>query len=175
MSDFRRYYWDSSVFCSFLSEEEGRFQIVQDLLDEAHAGRIEIITSSFSLVEVLNLKGNEKITEAQEVQLTTFFEYPFIKIVNATRDVCEFARNYVWRHGMAPKDAVHMASAEFAAKVAPIHSIFSWDSDFVNLNGKTGMKIQISHPFMHQGLLRLEDSTEAESGSPEPGEPSISN
>ena len=163
MSEFRRYYWDSGVFCSFLGEEENRFQVVHDLLNEAHAGRLEIITSSFALVEVLKLKGHNPITEVEEGHLRTFFEYPFIKIVNADRDICEAARTFVWKHKMKSKDAVHMATADMASRITEVHGLFSWDSDFVKLNGKTGIDIPICHPFMNQGLLRLgvDESDEA--------------
>lgn len=92
MKEFRTQYWDSGVFCSFLSKEEGRFEVVQDLLREAHAGRLEIITTSFALVEVLKLKGHASFTEESQETLTTFFEYPFIKVVNADREICELAR-----------------------------------------------------------------------------------
>jgi predicted nucleic acid-binding protein len=174
MKDFRRHYWDSGVFCSFLSKEEGRYEVVNDLLNEAYAGRVEIVTSSFALVEVLKLKGHEKITEKEQGQLTEFFEYPFIKIVNADREVCELARSFVWKHGMKSKDAVHMATAEVAGRVTEIHGIFSWDGDFVNLNGKPGIRLPISHPFMAQPLLRLgvggeesDEDTEENSAPPE--------
>lgn len=168
MKEFRRYYWDSSVFCSFLSEEENRCPIVQDLLHEAHAGRLEIVTSSFALIEVLRLKDHEKIPEQAQEQLKTFFEYPFIKIVNADREVCEVARNYVWKYRMASKDAVHMATAEIASRVTDIHGLFSWDDDFVRLNEKTHLKFPISHPFILQGILRLEGAAEGEAHADAP-------
>lgn len=175
MKDFRRHYWDSGVFCSFLSKEEGRFEVVSDLLNEAYSGRVEIITSSFALVEVLRLKGHEQITEKIQKQLVEFFEYPFIKFVNADREVCELSRRYVWHYGMKSKDAVHMATAEVAARVVEIHGVFSWDSDFVNLNGKEGIRFPISHPFLSQPLLRLETGgDEADDGTGENSSPSES-
>jgi predicted nucleic acid-binding protein len=91
MSTIRRYYWDSSVFVSFLNEEESRFEIVESLLKEAHAGRAEIVTSTFTLVEVLKLRGHSPISEKDEAELQAFFEYPFIKFVEPDREVCERA------------------------------------------------------------------------------------
>ena len=162
MKEFRRYYWDSGVFCSFLSEEENRWQIVEDLLKEGHAGRLEIVTSSFALVEVLKLKGHTPINAAAEDELKTFFEYPFIKFVNADRDICEAARAFVWKHKMASKDALHMATAHRASTVLQIHGLFSWDSDFVRLSGKQRIGFPISHPFLEQGVLRLENGEESQ-------------
>ncbi len=168
MREFRRQYWDSGVFCSFLSKEEGRYEIVLDLLKEAHAGRIEIISTSFALVEVLKLKAHGNITGEVLDKLRTFFEYPFIKIVNADREICELARSYVWKHGMKAKDAVHMATAEVASRVVEIHRVFSWDDDFVRLYGETPLKIPISHPFMEQQVLRLDTDDTDESEEAEP-------
>lgn len=162
MSELRRYYWDSGVFCSFLGEEKNRYQVVNDLLDEAHAGRIEIVTSSFSLVEVLKVKGHKPVSQEEEDILRNFFEYPFIKIVNADRDICEASRTFVWKYGMKSKDAVHMATAATASRLIEIHGIFSWDADFVKLDGRVGIDIPISHPFMNQPLLKLGDGPEEE-------------
>jgi predicted nucleic acid-binding protein len=162
MSEIRRQYWDSGVFCSLLNKEEGRYQVVRDLLKEAYAGRIEIITSTFALVEVLKLSGAMPITQAQEDELQAFFEYPFIKLVMADRDVCERSRYYVWRHGMKPKDALHMATAERASKKALIHELFSWDGDFIKLDGKTPIGFPISKPFMKQLLIQFPDNEQIE-------------
>ncbi len=160
-----------SVLLTFLNEEENRWKVVQDLLNEAHAGRIEIITSSFALVEVLKVKGHDPIAETIEQKLTEFFEYPFIKVVNADREICEASRRYVWKHGMKSKDAVHMATAEMAKRVVDIHGLFSWDDDFVKHNGKTGFHIPISHPFMQQGVLHLEAGEIATDENPTGEEP----
>ena len=147
------HYWDSGVFCSYLSKENGRWEIVRDLLIEGRAGRLEIITSSFACVEVLKIKGHNPITEDQERQLTTFFEYPFIKFVDANRTVCEAARRHVWRDGMKPKDALHLASAMAISKHRPLDSLFSWDTDFTRLDGTSGIPFPIVHPFLQQAFL----------------------
>jgi predicted nucleic acid-binding protein len=147
-------YWDSGVFCSYLSKESGRWEIVRDLLNEGRAGRLEIITSSFACVEVLKIKGHNPITEAQERELITFFEYPFIKFVDASRPVCEAARRHVWRDRMKPKDAIHLACAMVIHKHRPLDGLFSWDSDFTGLSGTAGIPFPITRPFMHQPLLQ---------------------
>jgi predicted nucleic acid-binding protein len=122
MKDFRRCYWDSSVFASYLNQEqvEDRCRTVEELLTEARAGRFEIVTSTITLTEVLRVDGAKKITEKQETKLVEFFEFPFIKLYVADREVCERARIYVWRHGFRPKDSIHIATAELANSVAPI-------------------------------------------------------
>lgn len=159
MKEIKRYYWNSSVFCSFLNEEPDRFQVVEDLLKEARSGNIEIVTSSFTTVEVLKLKGSAPITDEMEKEVVTFFEFPFIKLYDANRNVCELARQFVWKHGLAPKDAVHMATASLAAKLVTIDGLFSWDTRFLKLNGKVpGISFQLSVPFITQALLPLEEA-----------------
>jgi len=72
--------------------------------------------------------------------------------------VCERARQLVWKYGLKPKDAVHVATAEFAAKIVIIHELFSWDSDFTKLNGKIPtIPFDLREPHMKQPLLKLED------------------
>ncbi len=60
-----------------------------------------------------------------------------------------------------------MATAEAASRVVEIHGLFSWDSDFLSLNGKTHLKFPITVPFLEQGILQLQN---VESGESEPGE-----
>ena len=48
-----RLYWDTSVFLCFLSEEEeDRRLICEDVLHAGEEGKVEIVTSMFTLVEV---------------------------------------------------------------------------------------------------------------------------
>jgi len=156
MSQIRRHYWDSSVFCSFLNKEANRVDAVEALLRDAHQGRSEIYTSSFSLVEVIKIKGGQPITEGQEKALIEFFEYPFIKIMNAERGVCERARQFVWRNGMKPKDSVHLATAEAVSKIVSLDGLFSWDGDFTGLNGTVpGIVFPLTVPFVQQPELKL--------------------
>jgi predicted nucleic acid-binding protein len=165
MSEIRRHYWDSSVFCSYLNDEPNRAQTVEDLLKEARSGHIEIVTSSFSAVEVLKLKGSNPITEAMEKEVTAFFEYPFIKFFDANRFVCESARQYVWRNNLKPKDAVHVASTALVSKIVTIHELFSWDEDFIKLNGKIpGISFPFARPYMVQTVLNLDPEQSLEEG-----------
>src|ERR1039457_1395070 len=101
-------YFDSSVFMSFFNneEEKKRADIVEQILNEAHAGRLSVVTSSFALVEVLKVKGHRPLDADDEDKIVEFFQYPFIRLVDATRDVCENARRLIWSHpALEPKDA----------------------------------------------------------------------
>jgi len=154
------YYWDSSVFVAYFNDEQEkeRADTVEQLLDEAHAGRISIVTSSFALVEVLKLKGQKPLTAENEEKIVSFFEYPFIGLVDANREICENARRLIWSHtSLFPKDAVHVASALAYAEREHLDGLFSYDGDFLKLNGVVTKKFQVTEPFMKQMKLSLSD------------------
>lgn len=155
-------YWDSSVFVSYFKQDEEphRHKIVRDILNDAISGGEIIVTSSFTLVEVLKLKGEMPINEEEEEKLIQFFEFPFIRLVNVDREVSELARQFVWKHGFKPKDAVHVATAVIAGYSLKIADLFSWDDHFVSFNGGGHVNFGLSHPFQQQLLLNLEHQPE---------------
>ncbi len=154
----KRYYCDSGVFCAYLSKEDGRWKEVRDILEEALAGRVELFTSTFSLVEVLKVKGHSPLDQKTEEKIESFFQYPFIKFVEPTRSICEGARVHVWKDGMKPKDALHLASALFLSRIIALDGLFSYDNDFTRLNGKVTTAFSILPPQLDQGLLQFGDS-----------------
>jgi len=46
-------YWVSGVFVAYFNDGADRADTVERLLEEAHSGKIAIVTSSFAFVEVL--------------------------------------------------------------------------------------------------------------------------
>lgn len=144
-------YWDSTVFVSFFNREEGHSDLVKQLLEEAKSGHITIVTSSFAEVEVLKVEGHKPLSEVIEGKIDGFFEHEFIKVVDATRIVCRDARHLIWKYpGLQPKDAVHLASALTYAKRASLDGLFSYDNDFLKLDGKITTKFPIVQPFILQ-------------------------
>jgi predicted nucleic acid-binding protein len=108
----RTYYCDSGVFCAYFSNEPGRADIVLGILKKARAGEVQIITSSFALVEVLKVAGHPPLKKDAEQKIVAFFKYKFIHFVDANRYICAQARHLIWSHpALKPKDAVHLASA----------------------------------------------------------------
>ena len=155
------YYFDSSVFVAFFNDEQEkqRADTVEQLLDEAEAGKISIVTSSFALVEVLKLQGHKPISAVDEEKIVSFFEYPFIRLVDATRDVCENARRLIWSHtSLHPKDAVHLASALAFSQREHLDGLFSYDGHFLKLNGVVTTKFSFTEPFIKQMKLSLSDN-----------------
>jgi len=152
----RIFYWDSSVFIAFLNEESARSENVAQILEEAEAGDVFIITSSFTLVEVIKLKGSTPIRIEDQKKVTDFFEKDYFRFVDATRKITEAARNLIWKSsGLWPKDAVHLASAvEFGSR-ADLDCIHSYDRDFLALNGKLPVSCPVREPVPEQPGLGL--------------------
>jgi predicted nucleic acid-binding protein len=144
-------YWDSSVFVAYFNDEPNRADVVEILLNEGTEGKLTVVTSAFACVEVLKLKEHKHLSKEHEEMISDFFQYPFIKIVDATRGICEAARHLIWKHsGLKPKDAVHMASALAYVQREPLDFLFSYDVDFLDLNGTLTGKFHIKEPFIEQ-------------------------
>lgn len=150
------FYWDASVFVAFLNDEqeENRAENVEQLLDEAEAGELFIVTSSFTLVEVLKLKGKIPIKAVDEQKIMDFFEKDYFKFVDATRKITAAAQKLIWTlPGLFPKDAVHLASAIEFATIECLDGIHSFDKDFLTLNGKLPVSCPVAKPIPKQPLL----------------------
>jgi predicted nucleic acid-binding protein len=141
------YYWDSTVFIALLTGEEGRVDNVEQILEEAESGEVFIVTSSFTLVEVIKLKGKQPIKVEDQKKVTDFFEKDYFLFVDATRKITEAARNLIWANpGLFPKDAVHLASALEFQKREELDCIHSYDDDFLVMNGKLPIPAQMPIP-----------------------------
>lgn len=151
------YYWDSSVFLALLMEEEGRVENVQHFLEEAESQDAIIITSSFTLVEVIKLRKKMPILPEKQAMVTGFFQRDYFRFIDATRKITEDARALIWSiPGLMPKDAVHLASAiEFAKQGGKLDAVHSYDTDFTKLNGKLPVACPIEEPLPMSPTLGL--------------------
>jgi predicted nucleic acid-binding protein len=145
------HYWDSSVFVAYFNDEPGRADIIESLLNDGTEGRLTIITSAFACVEVLKLKDQKHLSKENEEMISDFFEYPFIKLVDATRGVCVAARHLIWKYpSLKPKDAVHLASALAYVDREYLDVLFSYDTDFLSLDGAITQRFHIKEPYIEQ-------------------------
>lgn len=150
------FYWDSSVFVAFFNEESTRSENVAQILEEAESGDVFIITSSFTLVEVIKLKGTTPILVSDQKKVTEFFEKDYFRFVDANRKITESARDLIWKSpGLFPKDAVHLASAIEFARKEELDCIHSYDRDFLALNGKLPISCPVREPVPAQPGLGL--------------------
>ena len=100
----KRLYWDTSVFLCFLNEaEEERRHICQDILHHAKDADVEIITSMYSLVEVIRPKGIKfptQLTPTEVEKLEGMFRWPWLKKVQIHEDLAISASRLARAHGL---------------------------------------------------------------------------
>ena len=115
------------------------------VLRAAEAGKTKICTSAVTLVEVIKIKGHNRIERSAQVTIERFFMQPFIDIRNADQFVAETARELMWDHPhLNNRDAIHLATAV----LMKVPLIESHDEDFLKLDGKIGSPpIQIAKPY----------------------------
>ncbi|MGP8237468.1 MAG: type II toxin-antitoxin system VapC family toxin [Limisphaerales bacterium] len=150
------YYWDASVFITIFNDEPGADH-VEHFLDEAEEESVVIVTSSFTPVEVLKLKGQRPITKVDKDKVRDFFKKDYFRWVDLSHLVGETAQSLIWDYpGLFPKDAVHLASALVFERISPLKldAIHSYDNDFIKLNGKLPTKAVIMKPVPSQGVMR---------------------
>lgn len=121
MTNPERVYWDSSVFIAFLKNEPGRADICRLILEAAERGEVKIVTSAFTLAEVIKQPERPPISEEQERFIQAYFEREFIVIINVDRFIGNAARRIARDFQLKPADAVHVATAT-AANVDVMHS-----------------------------------------------------
>lgn len=106
----RSIYWDACCFISILSNESNADDCLK-VVKAAEAGDVVIVTSAISLVEVIKLDGKMPIGETEQQQVDDAMLGPHFRIREVDRTVAQLARRLIWAHGVAVKDAIHVATA----------------------------------------------------------------
>ncbi|MCU1487938.1 MAG: OppA [Actinomycetia bacterium] len=115
-----RVYWDSCVFVAYIGGEPDRARNVADLLEDAAERRIEIITSTATIVEVAyatseKAGGLDPLIEdninalwgdSSPVSLVEFHDALAVK----ARDLIRYSLSEGW--SLKPYDAIHLATAQ---------------------------------------------------------------
>lgn len=104
-------YWDSDAFLGWLKEDEGKVELCRHTLDRAKNGEVLIVTSTLGIAESLWLRGQSKIPKDRAELVRKFFRRSYIRTYNVTRNIAEDAQDLVWDFEIAPKDAIHVATA----------------------------------------------------------------
>lgn len=143
-----RRYWDSACFLAWLNEEPGRFETCGALLQAAQDGKIELVTSAFTITEVLQPKGEKPLSPDKRALVQTFFRRPEFIIVTVDRRLAEYAQRYFWDFNIKPKDAIHVASAVYAE--VPVLETF--DAGLIRHSGRLGGSpvLQVREPLFQR-------------------------
>jgi len=104
-------YWDSDAFLGWFQEDAGKVDLCRYTLERARNGEVLIVTSTLGIAESLWLRGQGKIPKNRAELVKKFFGRSYIRTYNVTRKIAQDAQDLVWDKGIAPKDAIHVATA----------------------------------------------------------------
>jgi len=100
MANLLRVYWDACAWIAYISQEksvdigdgrtENRFAMCADILDRAQAGKLEIVTSAFTLAEVCK---NPEVKDSPIDNLAKFFERSYILTIPVDMAIGRHAQN----------------------------------------------------------------------------------
>lgn len=133
----RRVYWDACTWIALIQREKiavggsDRDTLCRAVIAEAKKNKIEILTSTLSLVEVCK---DPAIRATGDDLIGAFFENDYILLMNLDRLVGEHARQLMTsgHAGLKPPDAVHLASA-ILGLASELHT---YDDKLLKLDGK---------------------------------------
>ncbi len=152
--DKRRIYWDTSIFLCFLNRDElERSKICEDVLQHAAMDEVLILTSTYTIVEVIrpkrrSLPTSQLLTPTQIEKIKGMFRWPFIQTIELDDRTALYASDLARDHGLLPADAVHAASAIlWKAEV-----LQAWDRDFVPIS----QQIPVEEPQLISKQLKFE-------------------
>jgi len=126
---------------------EDREGMCRSVMEAAKAGKLEIVTSTFSMAEV-SKPAVDSDNNSLNVNIEAFFENDYILLVNVDKFAGEKARALMRGgiKGLKPPDATHLASAA-TSNVAEMHT---FDDRLLALDGTIdkadGTKLKICKP-----------------------------
>jgi len=138
MKPLRRY-WDSNAFLGWLNREPESVDACDGIIDEAKAGRCEIVTSTFTFAEVFWVRG-VPLKSDQIHAIDQLFRHKWIIPARLDRPTAELARELLQEFAqdddLTPRDSVHLASAIRARKLGGVVCFDTWDKKLHGFTGK---------------------------------------
>ncbi len=141
--------WDSSCFIAWLAEEDGRVDDCRGVIRAAEAGKVQIVTSSLAIAEVVKLRHHRPIGPDESHRVRMFFRQPYILVRELDRFMAERAQVLVWERSIDPKDAVHVATAIDVG----VRFLDTFDEPLMQRSGQLGdPRITIGRPAFDEQL-----------------------
>lgn len=147
MAKATRIYWDACTWIAYINQEknipldsgkfENRFAMCREVLSGAEEGKLEIVTSAFTLAEVCK---SPEVRDSPIDNLPGFFERSYILIVPVDMAIARRAQSMqVSLSNLKPPDAVHLSSAQRAS----VRELHTFDKRILDLDGQlAGSKSQ---------------------------------
>lgn len=105
-------YWDSDVLIHAIQRTPEHIAELEPLISEAESGNIQIVLSTFSLMEIYkDLDGINATSKDDDELIIAFFENPYFIIRDLTQPIALSARQISREFNIQPKDAAHIATA----------------------------------------------------------------
>jgi predicted nucleic acid-binding protein len=139
-----RRYWDACAFLGWLREEQDKVEGCGKVIRAAEAGKLQIVTSALTLAEVLWVKGKNPVPESDRELVRDLFRNSWIVLYQLDRTIGEKAQEVVWKHGVKPKDSVHVATAMDAG----VERLETFDGKLLSLSGIGQPSLTIAEPDM---------------------------
>jgi predicted nucleic acid-binding protein len=138
----------------WLKQEEDKIDECRDAIRAAEKGDIKLVTSAFTLTEVLKLKGEQPIPAEDAEKVRGFFANEYIVLYDVDRIIGEKAQDLVWFHGVKPKDSIHVATALVTGPAIGIEQLDTFDGGLIGLSGQLGdPPLRIGRPDLPHTLL----------------------
>lgn len=134
-------YWDSVCFLAVMKKEP-KSNECRGVIQAAETGSIKIVTSTWTLTEVIKITGQTPMTDAYDARISSFFEQDYIVLRDVTEEIGHLARRLVWDQGYSTKDAVHVATALIAK--CPVLDTF--DKKLIRKGAPSSSKMLITKP-----------------------------
>jgi predicted nucleic acid-binding protein len=146
MASKQKVFWDSCVIIDYLQQDRNKIDILREYTTKGENGVLEIIVSSFAMVEVAKLPELGLPDAEVEEAIEKFFGNPYIVRRAVDARVAKKAREIMRLARVKGKDAVHIATAALAG-VSVAHS---YDPHLLNVDGlvrdKYGAFLKIEEP-----------------------------
>lgn len=134
MKSVRRCYWDSTCFLAHLNAEKDILEGCATVLNEAEAGRLQLVISTITYAEVVYLKGHSRLDRTKQGLIKDFFDHSWILRVDVTGEIARLAQDLMWQHEtLRAYDALHIATA----KIVKADVVHGKDKDFLRVAQST--------------------------------------
>lgn len=153
----RRSYWDSCVFLALINREPGRSTVVNELMEHARKGDLEVVTSLLTITEVAYAVAEKHSpSTATLAGIDKLWDHASpVKLVEFHRLIAVDARDLM-RQGLPkglslkPPDAIHLSTASRNGCA----EILTYDPKWTAYAGLVG--VPVSEPAIAQGVLDYE-------------------
>jgi len=126
-----RRYWETSALIALIANEDGRGEDCRLLMKEAESGVYIAVTAAVSIPECTRERGRPPRYRQRDT-IDAFFERDFFEVIPVERFLSVEAKTLVWKYGLTPYDAVHLA----AAIHAKCGMFYTYDADLLKLDGR---------------------------------------